>query len=101
MNIDNHCGRAGCRCTHTENCERGWIFITYKSKDKKRINGKEIVVEKEYEGVQFCPVCDPERAYIQSTSQSTTEMHQRLRERSNYKQAENYEKQEQGKTKVL
>jgi hypothetical protein len=52
--------------------------IRYKDSVKKMHKGEEIVVETWYDGVRFCPVCDPERAHIQNTSTSSEELGQRL-----------------------
>lgn len=47
-----HCGRPGCRCTHTENCDHGWI------------EGQPYT----HRGVRYaapqepCPACRPEAA---------------------------------------
>ena len=98
---ENHCRRINCRCTHTEGCERGYIFVRYLDTKVVIRKGVETKIETWYDGVQFCSVCDPERAHIQRTSASSEEMQQRLRERSSYKNTENYEKQEAGKTRSL
>jgi guanylate kinase len=95
------CKREGCKCSHTD-CDNGYVFTTYVTKtERKARNGDKIVVESEYEGVLFCPDCDPERAHIQSTSSSSEEMARRLNERSPIKRAEIYEKQEASKTRIL
>jgi guanylate kinase len=95
------CKREGCKCSHTD-CDNGYVFTTYVTKtERKARNGEKIVVETEYEGVLFCPDCDPERAHIQSTSSSSEEMARRLNERSPIKRAEIYEKQEASKTRIL
>ena len=95
------CKREGCKCEHIE-CDNGYIFTTYVTKkENKARNGEIIVVEMEYEGVLFCPQCDPQRAHIQSTSSSSEEMARRLNERSPIKRAEIYEKQEASKTRIL
>ena len=95
------CKNPECRCEHID-CDNGYIFTTYVSKtENKARNGEKIVVETEYEGVLFCPDCDPERAHIQSTSSSSEEMARRLNERSPIKRAEIYEKQEASKTRIL
>jgi len=98
---ENHCRKVNCRCTHTDGCERGWIHVRYSDTKIVTRNGVETKVETWYDGVQFCSVCDPERAHIQRTSASSEEMAQRLRERSSYKNTENYEKQEANKTRTL
>ena len=98
---DNHCGRAGCFCTHTNGCERGYIFIRYKDTKIVKRKGEEIIKETWYDGVTFCSNCDAQRAHIQKTSVTSEEFGQRLRERSKYKSAENYETQEANKTRTL
>ncbi len=92
-----HCGRTACRCTHTEGCEKGFIHVRYVSRKwiKTKTGNKEI--EKWYDGVVFCKVCDPERAHIQETSRSTEELTERLRARSNNK-SNTYE---ESKTRTL
>lgn len=97
----NACKSPTCRCEHID-CDYGYIYVTYVTEDiKKARNGEEIVVKNEYEGVKFCPQCDPQRAHIQSTSSSSEEMARRLNERSPIKRAEIYEKQEASKTRIL
>lgn len=100
-NNQMHCGRINCRCTHTEGCEKGFISIRYVDKQEKIRNGERITIETWYDGVQFCSVCDPERAHIQQSSTSSEEMAHRLRERSKYKHAETYEQKESEKTRTL
>lgn len=97
----NHCGRLNCRCTHTEGCERGFISLRYADYQEKIVKGEKIEVVTWYNGVQFCSVCEPERAHIQNTSITSEELGQRLRERSKYKHAENYENKESEKTRTL
>ena len=100
-NNQMHCGRINCRCTHTEGCEKGFIHTRYVDRKEKIRKGEKQVVETWYDGVLFCSVCDPERSQIQRTSTSSEEMAQRLRERSKYKHAENYEQKELEKTRTL
>lgn len=50
--IDGHCGRAGCRCTHTEGCDRGWVDVPSYT-DPRTLQT--------YSPVAPCPVCRPER----------------------------------------
>lgn len=96
-----HCGRVNCICTHTEGCEKGFISVRYP--DRKEINTKEgkKVVETWYDGVLFCPTCDPERAFIQTHARSREEFFHKLQERSKFKATENYEKSEESKTRTL
>jgi hypothetical protein len=99
--INNNCNRLDCRCTHTDGCERGFIYTPYLDRQEKRIRDEVKIIEKWYDGVRFCPICDPERAHIQATSTSSEELGQRLRNRSQFKHAENYETQEASKTRTL
>jgi guanylate kinase len=95
------CKKPECRCEHID-CDNGYIFTTYVTKtENKARNGEIIVVETEYEGVLFCPQCDPQRAHIQDTSSSAEELQRRLSERTPIKRAEIYEKQEASKTRIL
>jgi hypothetical protein len=96
-----HCGKVNCICTHNNGCEKGFIHTRYS--DKRYINTPDgqKVVETWYDGVLFCPTCDPERAYIQKTSRSSEEMTQRLRERSSLKSNDYYDKEEASKTRTL
>lgn len=97
----NACQREGCKCSHVD-CDYGWIYAIFVTEDVKNTrNGEKIVVKTEYEGVKFCPTCDPERAHIQETSATRDEMARRLNERSTHKRAEIYEKQEASKTRIL
>lgn len=97
----NHCRRPNCRCTHTDGCERGFISVIYVDEKVRYVNGEKKTVRTQYDGVEFCEVCDPERAYIQKTSKSSEELAERLRARSSYKSAENYERTEASKTRTL
>lgn len=46
-----HCGRVGCRCTHTEGCDHGWVELPpYTDPATKQT----------YAPVAPCPVCRPE-----------------------------------------
>lgn len=44
-----HCGRAGCRCTHTEGCDHGWVDMP-----PRQLHGGT------YTEVAPCPVCRPD-----------------------------------------
>ena len=96
-----HCGKLSCICTHDNGCEKGFIWTRYPDRKEVIRNGEKKVVETWYEGVLFCPTCDPERAYIQKTSRTSEEMAQRLTERSKYKQEETYKNNETSKTRTL
>jgi uncharacterized Zn finger protein (UPF0148 family) len=88
-------------CTHTDGCEKGFISVRYKHTEKRMREGKQILIETWYDGVRFCPVCDPERAHIQSTSTSSEELAERLRNRSSFKSSDNYDKEEATRTRTL
>ena len=99
--MDNHCMRNACPCKHVD-CVKGFINTTYVSTKETRTREGEIkTIEIEYEGVLFCPTCDPERASIQRTSASSEEMRERLNNRSSLKAKENFEKEEASKTRTL
>lgn len=97
----NHCGRTNCRCTHNMGCERGFIWTEWIERHEKRVKDEIVVTRQSREGVRFCPVCDPERAHIQKTSNSPQELQERLQARSKYKASENYERTESEKTRTL
>lgn len=46
-----HCGRSGCRCTHTHGCDHGWVQLPSYT-DPKTLQT--------YSPVGPCPVCRPE-----------------------------------------
>jgi hypothetical protein len=99
--MDTHCMRNACPCKHEE-CVKGYIYTTYVSaKEIKTREGEIKTIETEYEGVLFCPTCDPERAHIQRTSASSQEMRERLANRSPINAKENFEKEEASKTRTL
>lgn len=99
--MDMRCNKINCYCTHTDGCEKGFIFVRYKHTEKRIREGKEITTETWYDGVRFCPICDPERAHIQNTSTSSEEMAERLRNRSTLKSSDNYDKEEATRTRTL
>jgi uncharacterized Zn finger protein (UPF0148 family) len=93
--------RNACPCKHVD-CVKGFIHTRYVStKEIKTREGEVKTVETEYDGVLFCPTCDPERAFIQRTSASPEEMRERLANRSPIKAKENFEKEEASKTRTL
>jgi hypothetical protein len=98
----NHCGKTGCFCTHTEPCEYGFIWVEY-YEDKKTVtkDGNTKVVAERFEGVKFCPTCDPERSGIQNSSRNPTELGERLRARSKVSKFKTYEEEERSKTRAL
>ena len=97
----NRCNKTNCICTHTNDCERGYIFVRYKHTEKRVREGNEILIETWYDGVRFCPTCDPERAHIQNTSTTNEEFAERLRNRSILKSSDNYDKEEATRTRTL
>ena len=64
-------------------------------------DGVQNTVEIWYDGVRFCPICDPERAHIQNTSTTSEEFAERLRNRSTLKSSDNYDKEEATRTRTL
>ena len=99
--MDTHCMRNACKCKHVD-CVKGYIHTRYVSTKETRTKEGEIkTVETEYDGVLFCPTCDPERASIQRTSASPEEMRERLANRSQLKATENFQKEEASKTRTL
>jgi len=99
--MGTRCQRINCYCTHSDGCVKGFIHIRYVERKKIMRDGVQNEIETWYDGVRFCPVCDPERAYIQTTSSSSEETGERLRNRSQFKYSENYEKSETSKTRTL
>lgn len=99
--MDPRCIKPNCQCTHSNGCIKGYIFVRYKDVKTVTRNNKKETIEKWYEGVRFCPTCDPVRAHIQDSSRTSEEMAERLRNRSSLKHAENYEKEETSKTRTL
>ena len=99
--MDTRCHRVNCICTHTDDCVKGYIFVRYKHTEKRVREGKEILIETWYDGVRFCPVCDPERAHIQNTSTSSEELAERLSNRSTLKSSANYDREEATRTRTL
>ena len=99
--MDRHCMRNACACKHID-CVKGFIETTYVSTKETRTKEGEVkTIQIEYEGVLFCPTCDPERASIQRTSASSEEMRERLNNRSPLKAKENFEKEEASTTRTL
>lgn len=64
-------------------------------------HGEQILIETWYDGVRFCPICDPERAHIQDTSTSSEELAERLRNRSSLRSSDNYDREEATRTRTL
>ena len=102
MDLENHCGVTGCICTHTQGCERGWIYGKY-NEDKvvKLPNGVHSTVTETFEGVSPCPICDPDCYEIFLTSKSRLELFERLRKRGTHQRAKAYNEEENSKTRTL
>jgi hypothetical protein len=102
MDLENHCGNSGCICTHTQGCERGWVYGKYNDdKVVKLPNGVNSTVTETFEGVSPCPICDPDRYEIFLTSKSRLELFERLRKRGTHQRAKAYNEEENSKTRTL
>jgi hypothetical protein len=102
MNLDKHCGTAGCICTHTEGCEKGWIWGKFTDDKTVRLpNDVYTTVTETFEGVSPCPICDPDRYEIFLTSKSREELLERLRNRGTHQRAKAYKEDEKSKTRTL
>ena len=102
MNLDKHCGVSGCICTHTDGCEKGWIWGKFEDNKVVRIgNGVNANITETLEGVSPCPICDPDRYEIFLTSKSREELLERLRNRGTHQRAKAYDTQENSKTRTL
>jgi hypothetical protein len=100
--MNEPCARSSCTCTHTYPCEQGWIYVTETIKQTRTLRDgtkKEIVTV--YDSCTFCPTCDPERAQITNSATTVKQRDEQLRSRSHFKTAENYDKQEQSRTRTL
>lgn len=102
MKTENSCERLNCICTHTDPCERGWIWFRYpettRRKDKEGVWQE---TTKWYDAVHPCRTCDPERAAIFEQAKSNKELGEMLRNRSTAKKQTAYEEQEFNKTRTL
>jgi len=101
MNLENHCGRSNCHCTHSQGCIKGWIWVEYVDEKKVVRNGIPSITLTTYEGVRPCQNCDPERYEIWWSSKSSFEYHERLRMRSTVNRTKAYENEERDKTRTL
>ena len=101
MNLENHCGRSNCYCTHSQGCIKGWIWLEYVDEKKVVRNGIPSITLTTYEGVRPCQNCDPERYEIWWSSKSSFEYHERLRMRSTVNRTKSYENEERDKTRTL
>ena len=82
-------------------CDLGFVETSYVKVKKIYVKGSWIEKETVYDGVTFCPRCEPIRSRIQSTSTSSAELGKRLKERSPHKLIETYERDEASKTRTL
>lgn len=80
------CPRAGCPCTHNDDCDRGWI-------NTEHADGKVTVSP--------CSVCDPDRAAVFRMARNRHDLMQALQNRSKSKRAEAYEREEGSRTRTL
>ena len=101
MNLDNHCGMAGCICTHSYGCERGWIWRKYSDeKIVKLPDGQTKVVKEDYEGVHPCQNCDPDRYELFLHAKNPQDLGDKLRKRG-LQRHKAYEDDERAKTRTL
>lgn len=101
FDLDNHCGKHGCYCTHTNGCVKGWIEQEYIHEKKVVRNGIPSLTLTTYQGVRPCQNCDPERYEIWWSSKTSAEYHERLRARSTVNRNKAYENEERDKTRTL
>ena len=100
--IENHCFRAGCRCSHTHGCEKGWIWGISVVKRIVVLKDKtQDIVTQEYDSVSPCPNCDPDRAELFCDSKERHELMDALQNRSTNKRVQYYKDSERNKTKTL
>ena len=100
--LENHCGKSGCMCTHTEGCEKGFIWVEYYEDDIRLLpDGSKKVKSVKREGVRFCHICDPERARIQQTARNGFELGEKLRALSKHNRKLAYEENESSRTRTL
>lgn len=101
MNLEGHCYRSGCICTHTAPCEYGWIWVEYYDEIKIKKGDRLIVKSERREGVTPCPTCDPARASIFASAKDGRDFYERLSARSTYNRKQAYEEAENSKTRTL
>ena len=100
--MTSSCNRSNCNCSHTFPCEQGWVYLTQTVKEVRTLrDGTTTEIEKVYDSVTFCPTCDPERAQILANATTPEQRDERLRSRSHFKVAENYDIQEKSRTRTL
>ena len=96
------CPKVPCYCTHEAPCEYGWIWKEeYINQTTRNREGGTILTATKHTAVSPCPTCDPERAEIFRTSQTSEILQKRLQERSTHKREAVYESREQDRTRTL
>lgn len=96
------CKKEVCACDHLDPCDAGWVRVTQTEIIVRTLrDGTTKQFEQVYDSYTFCPTCDPERAHIVATSNSSEERDRRLAYRSEFKVAENYDKENASKTRTL
>lgn len=96
------CEQLGCICTHTENCEAGWIWIKYWVDARgQKCSEFANIQKREYEGVVPCKNCDYERWTLWNSMSSSKEYGEALRARSHTNRIKSYENEERSKTRTL
>jgi hypothetical protein len=80
----------------------GFIDVTHTEITQKTLrDGTKKEIQQVYSATTFCPECEPERAHIMATSTTPEERDERLKLRSHFKTAENYDKIQESKTRTL
>ena len=103
MNLENHCGKTGCMCTHSHGCEKGWIWIEYIDETiiRRNTTGARDAIRRKYQGVYPCAVCDSVRYEIYMNSRTPDEYHDKLRNRGTFKKQPAYDDNERSQTRTL
>lgn len=101
MDLDRHCKRTGCRCTHSDPCYAGWVEFDYVEEVKRVRNGIPSITLIDRTAVRPCMICDIERYEIWYASKTSQEYHERLQSRSSSNKNKAYEKDERDKTRTL
>ena len=96
------CPKEVCACNHLDPCEAGWVRVTQTEIQVRTLrDGSTKEIEQVYDSYTFCPTCDPERAHILATSKTSEERTRRLANRSQFKVAENYDRENASRTRTL
>lgn len=101
MDMERHCKRTACMCTHEEPCYAGWVEFSYVEEVKHVRNGIPSIKLIDRIAVRPCMICDPERYEIWFSSKTSQEYHERLSARSSSNRSKAYEKDERDKTRTL